>query len=132
MLEKVKNQQYEFDKCTLANLNKLEFNELMAELKKIMDKLIVFDEKVGKSAKDAEFPNLYFPCLVKSARSAPYCAGAKLKVEEEKYEELLKLLAIEMMNPFKKKFYMTGLSGGIIDYLKFEKHKNENITIVNL
>lgn len=130
LVDSFNNTIYDFDRFTLNKLKKLPTVDLKAELKKITADIVVEkDIDVTKIT----FPNIYLPCEYYSS-SGSYCEKKKLIVTPDPgVDNLIELLARDILNPLKEKYMFSGLfSENIINYFKFEDKAMEAVTIFKI
>jgi hypothetical protein len=114
---------YKFDQVRLLNLRKLSHGELKSELKNIFDGIST-DGDLSKSKE--QFPNLYYSC---STVPSMYCKDGKLVVKKAELESLLDILASDLLNPLKEKFFTASNMLNILTYFNFKSSIGEEIII---
>lgn len=126
MLKRIDTVVYEFDHITMNKLKKLNKNDIRAELREIAK---TFSVQKDFDTSGIQFPNIYLPC---SDIETEYCDNKKLIVNRN-IDDLIDILATDIMDDLKAKYLMTALFGdNIIDYLKFTQYPTEIVTIYKL
>ena len=103
----------------------MNYNNVLSELISIFDNITVNEEPRFAT----EFPNIMTPCSSNSS----YCNNGKLMVKKKKLHKILKLMANDVLNPFKSKYIFNPIfTTNIINSFKMTMRKDENITITLL
>jgi len=113
---------FNFDKRMLTKMKKMNHKELFTKLTSIFSKLTINKDPTFKE----EFPNIIMSCKM----NLPYCSNKKLMIKNTKLKKLLKILATDILNPIKSKYLFSSMFvKNTIDHLRFDNHRDENITI---
>lgn len=121
MLKNFDKDTYNFDKITLHKFLTLPKEQLIMELKKFMQDNI----KLGRPEK-MSFINIFFPCQISTEQD--YCAKGKLIVPDDEFNNLIEILADDVLNPLKNK-YLDSLVENVANFYAFKKYPNEQIFI---
>lgn len=128
IIDTIKQTKYDFDKVTYDKLKQMEHKDIVKELQKIMDNIIV-KKKLDKES--IEFPNIYLPCEYN--KKQPFCFNGKLIINPQDYINFIDLLAADIKNPNKEKYLLSNLFlNNNINYLRFQRRKYEKVIIYNL
>ena len=116
---------YNFDRMTINKFKTMESQEIKKELLAMSKKIVQF----GNPPKTKEIPNILTACGT-STHPTYYCRGSKLIIPEVKFKKLLDILVSDIKNPLKEKWLFNPIfAENIINYLKFEIHPLESITV---
>jgi hypothetical protein len=112
---------FAFDSSELERLKKLKVGELKKELMVIAEKFTTSGRRAN-----GEFPNAIGVC-----GSDVYCSDGKLIVEKRRLRELVDVVASEMKNSNVRDWLFDQLYiARNVEFLRFEKRKNEAISVV--
>ncbi len=138
LLNEIESSVYEFDRLTLAkviheghNHWSLTAQDQIEQRNKIVEKLRSIAKNfvsIGspKLSEDT-YPNILAAC---KDSGAPYCAGQKLVMHEDKLEQYLSLFADDLLNPMKRPYILALIyAGNIVDEFRFERNPDEDIYI---
>jgi len=132
LLQQIDTTNYNFDKLKINTFKEMSTTQLIAELLKLSKQIvtIVKETDVNKALNNlVEFPNMFISCQNNNI-TAVYCKKNKLLITEAALHNLLQIMASDILNPFKSKFFFNALfTDNIISYLKFIKRPNEYIEI---
>jgi hypothetical protein len=117
---------YRFDQVRLLQLRTLSHNELKSELIDIFKTLTTTGDL---SRSKEQFPNLYYACAMVPAM---YCTDSKLIVKDGELEPLLELLAVDLLNPLKEKFFTAGNMLNILAYFNFRHSIGERSVVLKI
>jgi hypothetical protein len=128
----IDNTKYNFDNNQINNLKTLKKQDIIEKLKQMSKKIvtIVSDSNIKQQLKNDVFTNMLISCQDKTSHKSLYCKQKKLIITKKKLDELLELLAQDILNPLKNKWLFSDIfSENIINYFKFIIHPDEYITI---
>jgi translation elongation factor EF-G len=126
-IEDIDRTTYEFDNVTINKLKKLSKAEIIAEINAIVGNFAIYDKSIDTSK--ITINNIYLPCGIENNS---YCNKKKLVVNQN-MNEMIEILATDILDPIKEKYLVSGLfSDNIINYFNFEFHSFEQITISRL
>lgn len=122
----IDNTFYNFDRKKFIELKKLPKKKLINELKQLSKSFIKFGEI---NAKTMSFPNMFISCQTKQ-KKGPYCMNNKLIINKKKFENIIEILASDILNPVKEKWLFSDVMGdNTVSYYKFIRRPDETITI---
>jgi hypothetical protein len=122
LYEIINNSIFDFDRKLFGRLKKMDFKSLVKELDSIFSNITINKEPKF----DDEFPNMIMSCET----NHPYCSNKKLMIKKNKLENIISIMAADILNPIKSKFIFSPIFvKNTIDYFKFIIRENENITI---
>lgn len=125
LIEEINQSEFSFDKVLLEKLKKMEYSDVLTELK-VISKTIVKIGDVDK--KSFIFPNILMSCDTKSKLG--YCVENKLIMSKKDLDLYLDLIAKDITNPFKKKWIFNEIfTTKYIEFFKFMRRPNETIKI---
>jgi hypothetical protein len=125
LISDIDSTVFEFDRVTMNKLKKLPRDEMKAELKEIAK---TFSVQKDFDTSNIDFPNIYLPCGDIQDETG-YCEKSKLMVNRD-IDDLIDILATDIMDDLKAKYLMTALFGdNILNVLKFTQHPTEIVTI---
>lgn len=127
LLSRIFSAQYGFDRITVNRLQQMDsVAAVSTELQKIASDFTV---RMDLDTTDITFPNMYAVC---AQNEASYCSNKKLIINQP-IGELCDILAADLKNDIKSQYLLNSLwSEIVIDYMDFEKHPAELITIFTL
>src|SRR3989344_617877 len=137
--DQMDNVRYDFDNITINKLKILPKNEIISELNKIMEHIIVIKDIFSKdndinniNISNNIYPNVYIPCGRDT--NSIHCYDGKLVIKsKEILDKNIDILANDILNPIKEKYLTSGLFvENIIDYFKFNQYPNEIISITEI
>ena len=122
---------YTFDKVHINQFKLLSKSDIVKELKKISKNIVEItpESDIKKKITNSEFPNMLESCH----HNMNYCKNKKLIITNKKLNELLEIMASDILNPFKEKYFFdTAFVNNIVSFFKFKKRGYETITITSL
>lgn len=133
LLDHIDLSFYNFDRVKINYLKTFAKNDIVKELKTIAKRIVIIvpENSISKllSYKE-EFPNMLVSCQNKQSNNNIYCKQNKLIITAKKLDELVEILAADILNPFKQKWlFNIVFSDKIVNYFKFARHANETITV---
>jgi hypothetical protein len=118
----IENSVFDFDRKLFGILKKMPRDDLVIKLMSIFSKITVDTEPKFKG----EFPNMIMSCET----NHPYCQNKKLMIKKNKLQDILNIMAADILNPVKAKYIFSPIFvKNTIDYFKFIIRKNEHIMI---
>lgn len=125
---------YNFDRIKINELKSMPYDKIVQELHKMCKNIvkIVTRKELDRSlTKMEDFPNMLMSCQRSSKiHQKGYCAGNKLYITKPKLDELISILASDILNPFKQKWIFSVIfTNRNINYFRFIKKENESIII---
>jgi len=124
MIDDIDTTYFNFDRIELERLKKLEYKHVLSELHKIANGFV----KIGDINDEFKFPNILTPC--ENLDKVDYCAGTKLIIKKDRLDEILNVLASDIINPTKWKWLFNSIFiEKSVDFFKFIRRRNENITV---
>ncbi len=125
MIFDIDNTYFNFDRISLEKMKHMPVKKVNEELHKLSKSFV----KIGKiNRKNFKFPNILVTCNNKNPAS--YCDKDKLIIDKEKLDDILDIIAYDIINPSKWKWIFSSIFiDKFVDYFKFIRRKNENITI---
>jgi hypothetical protein len=103
-------------------LKKMPRKDLVIELMSIFSKITVD----GEPKFEGDFPNMLMSCEINN----PYCQNKKLIIRKSKLQDILNIMAADILNPVKAKYIFSPMFvKNTIDYFKFIIRKDEHIMI---
>jgi hypothetical protein len=122
LLSIIDNSVFDFDKKMFEKMKTMTHKDLVKELCSIFSKITVDAEPKF----DDEFPNMIMSCEI----NHPYCRNKKLMIKKNKLDDILDIMAADILNPSKAKYiFSTIFVKNTIDYFKFIIRAYEHITI---
>ena len=122
----IDNTFYNFDRKKFNELKKLPKKKLIQELKTISKSFIKFGDIKTKSF---IFPNMYISCQTKQKKGS-YCVNNKLIINRKRFDNIIEILASDILNPVKEKWLFSGVMGdNVVSYYKFIRRPDETILI---
>lgn len=129
LLSYIDSSVYNFDKIKINELRTMKKDILLKELKKISDRVVNIVQEKEIEKKLQNFPNILISCQDKQIDSI-YCKKNKLVITKQKLDELLEIMASDILNPFKQKWLFNVIfTKNIIQMFKFIRRSNEYIEI---
>lgn len=132
LLTQIDITNYNFDKLKINSFKVMPKDKLITELLKISKQIVIIvkDSEINKALHNIEeFPNMFISCQNNNSTSV-YCKQNKLVITSTNLQNLLNIMAADILNPFKSKFFFNALfTDNIINYLKFIKRPDEYIEI---
>jgi hypothetical protein len=126
LFKKIDDTFYDFDREMFNDIKQLPRDKLINKLQSIAEKFVVYGD-INK-IKDFEFPNMFIACQNNPKKK--YCVKNKLVIDKKVLQKLLKILTDDILNPIKEKWIFSSIfSDNTINYFKFIKRPDENITI---
>lgn len=113
---------FTFDRTMLSDFKKMTHDKLKKSLMDIFNKLSIDKQPTF----DGDFPNMIMSCDTES----PYCSGSKLMIVKKKLEDLVDIMASDILNPVKSKYIFNPIFvKNTIDYFRFIIRNDEIITV---
>jgi len=140
VLDDIKTSVYRFDRTTLVQIMKNSDNYWTSDVKhqekqhkSIADQLRKISKsfiKIGTPKLDeTEYINVLASCS-DGASTNMFCAGKKLMVPANKYDDYIDLFADDLLNPLKSPYIMALIfMENVIDEFRFQKRPGEQIYI---
>jgi hypothetical protein len=127
---------YDFDRSSLNRLRALGGVGLVeAELARIMRGRVSLEGGPGgERAPAARIPNMFVACSLPSAVGRPQCVDAPgaarplLKMDADRFEPYVSILAADVLNPMKSST-LGAMTAGVVDGLKFVVRVGERIRV---
>jgi hypothetical protein len=133
LLNSIDSSLYNFDRVKINYLKTLPKSEVVKEIKKIIERIVVVvpEQTINATLSRAEeFPNMLISCQNRQANEVVYCKQSKLLISSKKMDELIEMLASDILNPFKQKWlFNVAFSEKVLSYFRFKRRSSENITI---
>jgi len=133
LINKIDSAFYNFDKVKINHLKTLDRETIVKELSKIAQRIIntVPESEINKLLNNSEeFPNMIISCQNKLVKNNIYCKQNKLVISTKKLDELINIMASDVLNPFKQKWLFNVIfTDQILKYFKFIRNPHETITI---
>jgi hypothetical protein len=128
LFHEIDDSFYKFDRETFDSIKKLSYTKLLQALHKLSHKFITVGSVSG--LKDFQFPNMFISCQSKNSHRIPYCKKNKFIIEKKKLNELLEIMASDILNPVKEKWIFNSVfTDNVITFFKFRQRPNEFITV---
>ena len=128
MLNDIEESKFNFDRVNLEKLKLMKYGDVLNKLRVLAKQSIVIGEPTGSKSFPFIMPNMLTACGVD--KSLQYCSGSKLLVPKNRLEEILQILAFDIINPSKWKWLFNSIFvEKTIDYFKFIQRPSEIITI---
>jgi ribosomal protein S17E len=129
MLDDVNTSYFNFDRIELEKLKTLDYNSVLDELHRMSKKFVKFGD-INKQKK-FQFPNILISCDQDiKGQSIDYCSNGKFIVKKNQLDEILSILAYDIINPSKWKWLFNSVFiEKSVDFFKFMRRPNETITI---
>jgi hypothetical protein len=139
LIEDINTSVYEFDRLTLSKVvsegkdhwsltapdQLQQRNKMVEKLKSIAKNFISIGKP--KIPENMQHMNILSAC---KDTNAPYCAGKKLIMTAEKFEQYVSLFADDLLNPMKNPYILALIyAGNIVDEFQFERRPGEDIYI---
>jgi len=120
---------FNFDKIELYKLRIMDHKAVKSHLYKIAQKIITYDNIKNKDT--FKLHNILSSCQEKNKNmTKSQCKNTKLIVPKNKIDNMLDILASDILNPFKEKWLFTDLFlTNYISFFRFVKRVNEEIFI---
>ncbi len=132
LLEYIDSSVYNFDKIKINDLRTMNKDILLKELKKLADRVVLITNEKDIAKKLQNFPNILISCQDKK-ESGVYCNKGKLMISKTKLDELLQIMASDILNPFKQKWLFNVIfTKNIIQMFKFIRRPEEHIEIYSV
>jgi hypothetical protein len=130
----IDNTSFNFDKISFENLKSMSHDKIVKELHKISKQFILIGSI--KNIKKFTFHNMFVSCQSTNDKSKnmitkmDYCKKNKLIIEQKKLNELIDILASDILNPIKQRWIFSSLIfDNTINFFKFIRRPDENIII---
>lgn len=128
MMNDIDETKFNFDKVNLEKLKQMPYDQVFDKLKQLSKQSIEIGEPTGSKNSPFIMPNMLTACG--TDKSIQYCSGSKLLVPKNKLEEILRILAADIINPTKWKWLFNSIFvEKTIDYFKFIQRPDETITV---
>ena len=125
LIDDVSSSYFNFDRIILEELKKLNYNHVLSHLHKLAKKFVKFGDIT--KVKQFQFPNMLVSC---DAQDSSYCASGKFIVTKKQLDDVLEVLASDIINPAKWKWLFNSVFiEKSVDYFKFIRRNNESITV---
>jgi len=123
MLKDIQNTYFNFDKISLEQLRNKTQPQIYESLQILGAKFVKFGTpKINK------FPNMFMAC--DSNEKLAYCDKNKLIIEKPRFNEIVQIIASEIVNPAKWKWiFSNAFIIRSVNYFKFIRRKNESIEV---
>ncbi len=123
MLLDIKNVYFNFDRVALEKLRNKDITTVKAELYKIANNFV----KITK-VKITKFNNTFIAC--NNDDYMPYCSKSKLLIEKRKLDDIVEIIAHDIMNESKWKWlFNNSFVDRNVSFFRFIRRKNEVITV---
>ncbi len=133
LLNSIDSAFYNFDRVKINYLKTLPKDVVIKEIKKIIQRIVsVAPEKMITTtlARAEEFPNMLISCQNRQSNEVVYCKQSKLLISAKKLDELIEILASDILNPFKQKWlFNVAFSEKVLSFFRFKRRPTEKITI---
>jgi hypothetical protein len=128
LFHEIDDSFYKFDRETFESIKSLPYDKLIQSLHKLSHKFITVGSVSG--LKDFQFPNMFISCQTQNSHRIPYCKKHKFIIEKKKLNELLEIMAADILNPVKEKWLFNSVfTDNVITFFKFRQRPNEFITV---
>lgn len=128
LFHEIDDSFYKFDRETFECVKKLSYEKLVQSLHKISQKFVTIGSV--SNLKDFQFPNMFISCQSSNAHKMQYCKKSKFIIEKKKLNELLEIMAADILNPVKEKWIFNSVfTDNVITFFKFRQRINEFITV---
>lgn len=128
ILDVICNSTFVFDAIFMTKFQKMSHKELVKELKHMFSSRTINKEPifVKRAGTGDEFPNMLASC----SDNHPYCEKNKFMIKNDKLNELIDILASDILNPAKIKYmFSPAFTKNTMDFFKFRQRPNETIYI---
>ena len=127
LIDSLEQTMFNFDKMELEKLKKSSKDVILRYLQRHANGFV----KIGQINARVDFPDNLILCSGKTHEDKPgYCAGSRLIIEKKKLEEILDVIAIDIMNPLKWKWLFNPIFvNRSVNFFRFLRHAGESITI---
>jgi SepF-like predicted cell division protein (DUF552 family) len=133
LIEDITTGYFNFDKVLLDKLKHMEYDKVLAELHNMAKKFV----KIGDvtKVKKFRFPNMLISCdqaikISKKSESIGYCSENKFIIKKNQLDEMLSILAYDVINPSKWKWLFNNVFiEKSVDFFRFIRRPNETITV---
>jgi len=125
MISDIDNTYFNFDRTSLEKMKTMPVKKVNDELHRLAKSFV----KIGKiNNKNFKFPNILVACNTKNSTS--YCDRDKLIIDKKKLDDILDIIAYDIINPSKWKWIFNSVFiDKFVDYFKFIRRKNEAISV---
>jgi hypothetical protein len=131
LIQNINDTKFNFDMLELESIKKMSHKEVFNKLKKISSQFVKFGDI--EKVKNFIFPDILSACNDSSKENKfenSYCESAKFIIKESKLNELLLIMASDILNPDKWKWIFNSVFiEKNINYFKFIRRPNESIFI---
>jgi hypothetical protein len=129
MSDDIHTTYFDFDRVGLEKLKTSEYKKVLHELHRL-SKIFVKIGDIDKQ-KDFHFPNMLLSCgQLGKKDSIDYCSGSKFIIKKDKLDEILSILAYDIINPAKWKWLFNSIFiEKSVDFFKFIRRPNEHISV---
>jgi hypothetical protein len=131
MVDDIKRTFFNFDKVKLEKLKTMPYKDVVKELHKMAKTFV----KIGDiKSKNFQFPNIIMPCgQLSHGDSAEYCSGTKFIMQKTQMNNILDIVAHDIINPSKWKWiFNSAFIEKSVDYFKFIRRGPETIKVIFL
>jgi hypothetical protein len=125
LLDDVVSSYFNFDRIILEELKTMDYKHVLNHLHQLAKKFVKFGniEKI----KNFHFPNMLVSCDVQDSN---YCDKGKFIITREQLDDVLSVLAADIINPAKWKWLFNSVFiEKSVDYFRFIRRPNETITV---
>lgn len=120
----IDDSRFMFDDIIMPGMFKMSREELIDNLQKFMAPLIHISDK----APDIKsFPDAFISC--NAADNIEYCNKRQLIVPKNEYDDFIKFLAADILNPIKRRQLLNHMTKSSIGQFRFITRPNENIFV---
>ena len=124
LLNYIKKSYFEFDKIAFKELRVKSHGEVARQLKKILNPHIKIVSKVTQ----IDFPNILTVC--DGNNNTDYCHKGKMIIEKKKLDDIIEMLAYDVINPAKWKWlFDSSFVEKSVEYFRFIRRDGEFITM---
>lgn len=126
LVSDITNTYYSFDKIALEKMKTLPYKSVLAELHKLAKQFV----KIGKISRTSfEFPNVVTACE-KSSDNPDYCSGNKFIIGKKELDEILQVVAYDIINPSKWKWlFHSAFVARTVNFFVFTRRPAETIYV---
>jgi len=129
LLDDIHTTYFNFDRIELEKLKTTNYDKVLSELHRLSKKFVKFGDITKQ--KNFHFPNILVSCdEINKGEFVDYCSGNKFIIKKDKLDDILNILAYDVINPTKWKWLFNSIFiQKSVDFFKFIKRPNETITV---
>lgn len=127
MISDIHETYFNFDRVEFEKMKTMDYKDVLKRIHHLSKRFVTFGDVEKK--KNFTFPNILTSCESSNDING-YCAKGKFIIKKEKLNEILSILAHDIINPSKWKWLFNSIFiEKTVDYYKFIRRPGETITV---